>query len=56
VTVGPNRLSREEIPGLPVTVSKYGDSSYKLVPSSALVPGEYAIIFAGKVMSFGVDA
>ena len=45
----------EFIKGLPVEVSKYGESSYKLVPASPLAPGEYAIIIAEEVYTFGVD-
>ncbi|MGO9865451.1 MAG: hypothetical protein ACLPLR_17725 [Terriglobales bacterium] len=41
--------------GLPVEVSKYGESSYKLVAASPLTPGEYAIFLADQVYTFGVD-
>jgi hypothetical protein len=41
--------------GLPAEVSKYGESSYQLVPASALTPGEYAIFLADQVYTFGVD-
>jgi hypothetical protein len=43
------------IKGLPVEVSQFGASSYKLVPASPLAPGEYAIIIADEVYTFGVD-
>jgi Cu/Ag efflux protein CusF len=45
----------EPIKGLSVEVSKFGESSYALVPASALTPGEYAIMIAGEVYTFGVD-
>jgi hypothetical protein len=43
------------IKGLPIEVSKFGESSYKLVPASPLTPGEYAIIIADEIYTFGVD-
>jgi hypothetical protein len=43
------------IKGLPVEVTTYGERSYKLVSSSALAPGEYAIIVADEVYTFGID-
>ena len=46
---------REPVKGLPVEVSTYGERSYKLVPASPLTPGEYAIIIADEVYTFGVD-
>jgi hypothetical protein len=46
-------------PGITVDISKYGESSYKIVPEAALEPGEYAL-FTGDtgavVFTFGVDA
>jgi len=53
----PSRFSpaTEPIKGLPIEVSQFGVSSYKLVPNSPLPPGEYAIIIAGEVYTFGVD-
>jgi len=50
-----NWVTIAPIKGLPADVSKYGESSYKLVPASPLAPGEYAINFAGEVYTFGVD-
>lgn len=41
--------------GLNADVSKFGESSYKLVPGSPLTPGEYAIVIAGQLYTFGVD-
>jgi hypothetical protein len=38
-----------------VTISKYGDESYKLVPSQPLVAGEYGLLTEQKVYTFGVD-
>jgi hypothetical protein len=43
------------IKGLPVEISKFGESSFQLVPASPLIPGEYAIIIADEVYTFGVD-
>lgn len=45
----------EEIRGLPVTVTKFGTSSYQLVPAAPLSPGEYVIVIAGEAYTFGVD-
>jgi hypothetical protein len=45
----------EPVRGLSVEVSKFGESSYKLVPASPLTPGEYAIIIADELYTFGVD-
>jgi hypothetical protein len=45
----------EPIKGLPVEVSKFGESSYQLVPASPLTPGEYAIMIAEEAYTFGVD-
>jgi hypothetical protein len=47
--------SRETLQGVPVEITKFGDSSYKLTPKSPLPIGEYAIDLAGKLFSFGVD-
>jgi hypothetical protein len=41
--------------GLAVEVTKFGDSSYKLVPTNPLYPGEYGIMIAGEMFTFGVD-
>jgi hypothetical protein len=46
---------RETLQGIPVEITKYGESSYKLTPKSPLGPGEYAIDLAGKMFSFGLD-
>ncbi|HTQ09199.1 MAG TPA: hypothetical protein VMI31_03930 [Fimbriimonadaceae bacterium] len=43
------------IPGLDVEISQFGASSYKLVPTSPLAPGEYVITAREKVFTFGVD-
>lgn len=48
-------IRSEEIRGLPVVVTKFGESSYKLVPASPLTPGEYVILIAGEAFTFGVD-
>jgi hypothetical protein len=46
-------------PGEPVDISKFGESSYKIVPEAPLEPGEYALFTgdtAAVVFTFGVDA
>ncbi len=43
------------IKGLPVEVSQFGESSFKLVPASPLTAGEYVIMIAGEAYTFGVD-
>jgi hypothetical protein len=43
------------VKGLPVEITKYGESSFKLTPASRLAPGEYAISIAGELFTFGVD-
>ena len=45
----------ETVPSIDAVLTKYGDSSYKLVPQSPLVPGEYAVMYGRKVMTFGID-
>lgn len=39
-----------------VTISKYGESSYKLTPDRPLMPGEYALQTKDKIFSFGIEA
>ncbi|MGA3082763.1 MAG: hypothetical protein ABSD44_15535 [Terracidiphilus sp.] len=46
---------RETIQGIPAELTKFGDSSYRLVPNSPLGPGEYVINMAGKMFTFGID-
>jgi hypothetical protein len=46
---------RDYAPGIPVEVTKFGESSYKLVPKSPLAPGEYGIDLSGGLFTFGVD-
>jgi hypothetical protein len=46
---------REYLDGLGLDVSKYGGSSFKLVPVAPLAKGEYAINIVGKIFTFGVD-
>jgi hypothetical protein len=43
------------IKGIAVEVSKLGESSYKLIPASPLTPGEYTIVIADNLYTFGVD-
>lgn len=46
---------RETLQGIPVEITKFGESSYKLVPKSPLEPGEYGIDLSGKLFTFGID-
>jgi hypothetical protein len=46
---------REIIQGVPVEITKFGESSYKLVPKSPLGPGEYGIDLSGRLFTFGID-
>jgi hypothetical protein len=48
--------TRQVSPGVPVEITKFGQSSYKLVPTQPLRPGEYAVLVGGsKVFTFGID-
>lgn len=42
--------------GLPINVSKFGRTSFKLSPASPLSPGEYALTLGPTVYTFGVNA
>jgi hypothetical protein len=46
---------RDYTQGIPVEITKFGESSYKLVPKSPLAPGEYGIDLSGGIFTFGVD-
>ena len=49
---------REILPSIPAEITKYGESSYKLVPKSPLSPGEYAIDMSTgnpSMFTFGID-
>jgi len=49
---------REILPSIPAEITKYGESSYRLVPKSPLSPGEYAIDMNNgnpSMFTFGVD-
>jgi hypothetical protein len=50
-----NNFGSRPIPGLPAEVSQFGQSSFKLVPKSALAPGEYVISTGNKMFTFGID-
>jgi hypothetical protein len=52
---GAVRLKEQANEGLPVTVAHYGQSSFRLVPDATPGPGEYAIVAAGKMFTFGID-
>jgi hypothetical protein len=46
----------ETSPGIPVEITRFGESSYKIVPTLSLRPGEYAILLSGtRLFSFGID-
>ena len=40
--------------GLPVDVAKFGESSYKVTPSTPLSPGEYALTLGPTLFTFSV--
>lgn len=42
--------------GLPINVSKFGRTSFKLSPANPLSPGEYALTLGPTVYTFGVNA
>jgi len=46
---------RRPIPGLPVEITQFGQSSFKLVAKSPLPPGEYVISTGNKMFTFGID-
>jgi hypothetical protein len=46
-------VTQTPIDGVPVEISKYGESSYKLTAKS-LTPGEYVILSGGDAFTFGV--
>jgi hypothetical protein len=46
---------QETFQGIPFELTKFGESSYKLAPKTALEPGEYAIALGGKIFTFGID-
>jgi hypothetical protein len=48
--------TRQISPGMPVEITRFGQSSYKLVPKPSLRSGEYAVVLSGsKVFTFGID-
>jgi hypothetical protein len=46
---------KRPIPGLPVEIAQFGQSSFKLVPKSPLAPGEYVIYTGNKMFTFGIE-
>ena len=46
---------RETFQGTPIEITKFGDSSYKVVPKSPLGPGEYRMDLGGRLFTFGID-
>jgi hypothetical protein len=60
VAIGDNKIT--PLSGIPVDLTQFGKSSYKMVPKSPLASGEYVIILRGstqmkehKAFTFGVD-
>ncbi len=49
-----NNGGTRPIPGLPAEITQFGQSSFKLVPKSALAPGEYVISTDNKMFTFGI--
>ena len=47
--------SSTPIDGLPISVSRYKDAAFQFSADQPLEPGEYAILFADKLYTFGVD-
>jgi|SRR5215469_1736528 len=43
------------IEGLPISVSRYKDTAYQISADQPLAPGEYAIVLADRIFTFGVD-
>jgi hypothetical protein len=43
------------VEGLPISVSRYKETAYQFSCDQALTAGEYAILFADKLYTFGVD-
>ena len=52
---GAFRKQRDMAESIPTDITRYGDSSYKLVPQSPLSPGEYGLDVGGNLFTFGVD-
>lgn len=42
--------------GLPLNIGKFGQSSFKVSPESALAPGEYALTLGPTVFTFSISA
>ena len=42
--------------GLPLNIGKFGQSSFKVSPESALAPGEYALTLGTTVFTFSIGA
>lgn len=50
--------SKSDLKTIPFNVTKYGVTSYKIVPAQTLAPGDYAFTPPGETndtFSFGVD-
>jgi len=43
------------VEGLPITVSRYKETAYQFSADAPLPPGEYAILFADRLYTFGID-
>jgi hypothetical protein len=45
--------SRDSDPGMPVDITRYGDSSYRLTPQTPLENGEYALFIGESTLRLG---
>jgi hypothetical protein len=52
---GFGRQQRSTSEGISLVITRYGESSFKLVPDPPLASGEYFIDVEGKLYTFGVD-
>lgn len=46
---------RQTLDSIPADITKFGESSFQLIPKSPLGPGEYAIDASGRMFTFGID-
>ena len=50
-----NARNSTPVEGLPISVSRYKETAYQFSADEPLTPGEYAILFADHLYTFGVD-
>ncbi len=50
-----NTRNSTPVEGLPISVSRYKETSFQFSSDQPLESGEYAILFADKIYTFGVD-